>query len=85
MYAPGDVRVVEREDPKIIEPTDAIIQITATCICGSGLWPYRGVGPVDHTPMGHEYVGVVEEIGAAVQTLTVGDFVVGSFAVSDNT
>ena len=85
MYAPGDVRVVERQDPKIIEPTDAIIRITATCICGSDLWPYRGVEPVDHTLMGHEYVGVVEEIGEAVRTLKVGDFVVGSFAVSDNT
>ncbi|NHU45547.1 zinc-dependent alcohol dehydrogenase family protein [Rhodococcus sp. A14] len=85
MYAPGDVRVVERQDPKIIEPTDAIIRITATCICGSDLWPYRGVEPVDHTLMGHEYVGVVEDIGAAVQTVSVGDFVVGSFAISDNT
>ena len=85
MYAPGDVRVVERQDPKIIEPTDAIIRITATCICGSDLWPYRGVEPVDHTLMGHEYVGVVEEIGEAVQTVKVGDFVVGSFAISDNT
>ena len=85
MYAPGDVRVVERQDPKIVEPTDAIIRITATCICGSDLWPYRGVEPVDHTLMGHEYVGVVEDIGAAVQTVSVGDFVVGSFAVSDNT
>ena len=85
MHKAGDVRVEEREDPKIIEPTDAIIRITATCICGSDLWPYRGVEPVDHTLMGHEYVGVVEEIGAAVQTVSVGDFVVGSFAVSDNT
>ncbi|MBV6762840.1 zinc-dependent alcohol dehydrogenase family protein [Rhodococcus opacus] len=85
MHAPGDVRVVEREDPRIIEPTDAIIRITATCVCGSDLWPYRGVEPVDHTLMGHEYVGIVEEIGDAVQTLTVGDFVVGSFCISDNT
>jgi threonine dehydrogenase-like Zn-dependent dehydrogenase len=57
MDAPGDVRVEECEDPKIIEPTDAIIRITATCICGSQLWPYRGVEYVDHQPMGHEYVG----------------------------
>lgn len=85
MYAPGDVRVVDREDPKIIEPTDAVIRLTATCICGSDLWPYRGIEPVDHTLMGHEYVGVVEEIGADVRTLKVGDFVVGSFCVSDNT
>ncbi|WP_329406514.1 zinc-dependent alcohol dehydrogenase family protein [Nocardia vinacea] len=85
MYAPGDVRVVDREDPKIVEPTDAIIRLTATCICGSDLWPYRGVEPVDDTLMGHEYVGVVEEIGSDVHTLNVGDFVVGSFVISDNT
>ncbi len=85
MYAPGDVRVEDREDPTILEPTDAIVRVTATCICGSDLWPYRGIEPVDHTPMGHEYVGVVEEIGADVKTLEVGDFVVGSFVISDNT
>jgi threonine dehydrogenase-like Zn-dependent dehydrogenase len=85
MDAPGDVRVEEREDPKIIEPTDAIIRITATCICGSDLWPYRGVEPVDHQPMGHEYVGVVEQIGDEVKTLKIGDTVVGSFVISDNT
>ncbi|MFJ5698689.1 zinc-dependent alcohol dehydrogenase family protein [Arthrobacter sp. NPDC093139] len=85
MYAPGDVRVEEREDPRIIEPTDAVIRLAATCICGSDLWPYRGIEPVDHTPMGHEYVGVVEEIGSEVKNLKVGDFVVGSFVISDNT
>lgn len=85
MYGPGDVHVVDREDPKIIEPTDAIIRLTATCICGSDLWPYRGIEPVDHTPMGHEYVGVVEEIGADVKTVQPGDFVIGSFVISDNT
>ena len=85
MYGPGDVRVEEREDPKIIEPTDAIIRLTATCICGCDLWPYRGVEPVDHQVMGHEYVGVVEEIGSEVRNVKVGDFVVGSFWASDNT
>jgi threonine dehydrogenase-like Zn-dependent dehydrogenase len=85
MHAPGDVRVVERDSPTIIEPTDAIIRLAATCICGSDLWPYRGVEAVDDTPMGHEYVGVVEEIGDGVKTLKVGDFVVGSFVISDNT
>ena len=85
MYGPGDVRVEEREDPRIIEPTDAIIRLTATCICGSDLWPYRGVEPVDHTLMGHEYVGVVEEVGSEVRTVKPGDFVVGSFVISDNT
>jgi hypothetical protein len=85
MYTAGDVRVEERENPKIIEPTDAIVRLTATCICGSDLWPYRGVEPADHQVMGHEYVGVVEEIGSEVKTLKVGDFVVGSFVISDNT
>jgi threonine dehydrogenase-like Zn-dependent dehydrogenase len=85
MHKPGDVRVEEREDPNIVDPTDAIIRLTASCICGSDLWPYRGVAPVDHQAMGHEYVGVVEEIGADVQTIKVGDFVVGSFVISDNT
>ncbi len=86
MHAPGDVRVEVREDPIIVEPTDAIIRVTATCICGSDLWPYRGVealsGP---TPMGHEYLGVVEQVGDQVGTITVGDYVVGSFVASDNT
>ena len=85
MESPGDIRLEERDDPKILEPTDAIIRITSTCICGSDLWPYRGVEEVDHLPMGHEYVGVVEEIGDEVKTLKVGDFVVGSFVISDNT
>jgi threonine dehydrogenase-like Zn-dependent dehydrogenase len=85
MHTPGDVRVEEREDPKIIEPTDAIIRLAATCICGSDLWPYRGLEAVDHLAMGHEYVGVVEEIGSKVKTMKPGDFVVGSFVISDNT
>jgi threonine dehydrogenase-like Zn-dependent dehydrogenase len=85
MYTAGDVRVEERDDPKIIEPTDAIIRLTATCICGSDLWPYRGIEPADHQVMGHEYVGVVEEIGDQVENVKVGDFVVGSFVISDNT
>ena len=85
MYAPGDVRVDETERPTIVEPTDAVIKLSATCICGSDLWPYRGADDVDHQPMGHEYVGVVDEIGSAVVSLKVGDFVVGTFFSSDNT
>ena len=85
MYAPGDVRVDQTERPTIVEPTDAIIKLAATCICGSDLWPYRGADDVDHQPMGHEYVGVVAEIGSEVTSLAVGDFVVGSFFSSDNT
>lgn len=82
MDAPGQIRVGDREDPQIIEPTDAVIRITATCICGSDLWPYRGVEPADHLHMGHEYVGVVEETGSAVHTVQPGDYVVGSFVIS---
>ncbi|ONH22033.1 IMP dehydrogenase [Pseudofrankia asymbiotica] len=85
MHTAGDVRVEDREDPRIIEPTDAVIRLTATCVCGSDLWPYRGIEPADHQVMGHEYVGVVEEIGADVRKVKVGDFVVGSFVISDNT
>jgi threonine dehydrogenase-like Zn-dependent dehydrogenase len=85
LYGPRDVRVEEREDPKIIKPTDAIIRLSATCICGSDLWPYRGIEPADHQVMGHEYVGIVEEIGSAVKNVKAGDFVVGSFVISDNT
>ncbi|WES64397.1 zinc-dependent alcohol dehydrogenase family protein [Microbacter sp. GSS18] len=86
IHAPGDVRVIEREDPKILAPTDAIIRVTAACVCGSDLWPFRGAEPVHpDTPMGHEYVGVVEQIGDDVKTIKVGDFVVGSFWASDNT
>src|SRR4051794_39046373 len=85
MYGPGDVRVVDRDEPRIVEPTDAIIRLTATCICGSDLWPYRGAEPADGLPMGHEYVGVVEEVGSAVETVKPGDFVIGSFVISDGT
>jgi threonine dehydrogenase-like Zn-dependent dehydrogenase len=86
LHAPGDIRVEERQDPKIIEPTDAILQLSATCICGSDLWSYRGIEAVDGpTPMGHEYAGVVQEVGSQVTTIRPGQFVVGSFFASDNT
>lgn len=86
LYAPGDVRFEERNDPKIINPTDAIIRTAATCVCGSDLWDYRGINPVDQpAPFGHEYVGVVEEVGSDVHTIKPGQFVIGSFFASDNT
>ena len=86
MHGPGDIRVEERADPTIVEPTDAIIHVTASCVCGSDLWSYRGIDPVSGpTPMGHEYVGVVGEIGAEVRNIKVGDFVVGGWNASDNT
>src|ERR671924_1708122 len=86
LYGPRDIRFVERADPKIIEPTDAIIRIAAACVCGSDLWPYRGIEPItEPTPMGHEYVGIVEEVGSEVENIKPGQFVVGSFFASDNT
>jgi len=86
LYGPGDIRFEERETPKIIEPTDAVLRIAATCVCGSDLWPYRGLQPIDGpTPMGHEYCGFIEEVGRAVKSVKPGQFVVGSFAASDNT
>jgi threonine dehydrogenase-like Zn-dependent dehydrogenase len=86
MYAPGDVRVEDRDDPKLVEPTDAIIRLAATCVCGSDLWPYRGVDAVEGpSPMGHEYAGVVWEVGGQVTTIRPGQFVIGSFFASDNT
>jgi threonine dehydrogenase-like Zn-dependent dehydrogenase len=86
LYGPRDVRFEERESPKIVEPTDAVIRISLTCVCGSDLWPYRGLQPINGpTPMGHEYCGIVEEVGSAVRSVRPGQFVVGSFATSDNT
>ncbi|MFJ4437019.1 zinc-dependent alcohol dehydrogenase family protein [Streptomyces sp. NPDC088923] len=85
MTKPGEIVVEKRPDPKIEEPTDAVIRLTATCVCGSDLWPYRGVREVHHQVMGHEYVGVVETVGPEVETIKAGDFVVGSFWASDNT
>ncbi len=86
LYGPGDVRFEERPDPQILKPTDAILRIAATCVCGSDLWPYRGIDPTRQPrPMGHEYVGVVEEVGRDVTLVKPGQFVVGSFATSDNT
>jgi threonine dehydrogenase-like Zn-dependent dehydrogenase len=86
LYGPRDVRFEEREAPKVVEPTDAVIRIAAACVCGSDLWPYRGVQPIDGpTPMGHEYCGIVEEVGRAVRSVKPGQFVIGSFLASDNT
>ena len=86
LYGPRDVRFEERDAPTIIEPTDAIIRISATCVCGSDLWPYRGISRFpEPSPMGHEYCGIVEEVGSAVTSVTPGQFVIGSFATSDNT
>ncbi|HEX8948199.1 MAG TPA: alcohol dehydrogenase catalytic domain-containing protein, partial [Dissulfurispiraceae bacterium] len=86
LYGPRDVRFEERAAPTVIEPTDAIIRSSATCVCGSDLWPYRGISPItEPTPMGHEYCGIVEEVGSAVTKVKPGQFVIGSFFASDNT
>ncbi|MCB1970582.1 MAG: zinc-dependent alcohol dehydrogenase family protein [Geminicoccaceae bacterium] len=86
MHGPGDVRYEEVADPKILKPTDAVIRLSATCICGSDLWPWRGLQPQDGPAhMGHEYCGVVVEVGSEVRTVRPGQFVVGSFCLSDNT
>src|SRR3981189_3296732 len=85
LYAPGDVRFEERDDPRIIKPTDAIIRMSATCVCGSDLWPYRGFNPTaEPSPMGPEYCGIVEEVGREVPSVKPGQFVIGSFFASDN-
>jgi threonine dehydrogenase-like Zn-dependent dehydrogenase len=86
LHAPGDIRVEDRPDPRIEKPSDAIIRLAATCVCGSDLWPYRGIEDVSGpAPMGHEYVGIVEEVGSDVRNVKPGQFVVGSFFASDNT
>src|SRR5713226_6914644 len=86
LYGARDVRFEERETPKIMKPTDAIVRISATCVCGSDLWPYRSINLVPQpTPMGHEYCGIVEEVGSAVTSIKRGQFVIGSFFASDNT
>ncbi|WP_197522265.1 zinc-binding dehydrogenase [Occultella aeris] len=86
MFGAGDVRVVDIPEPTILEPTDAIIQVTLACVCGSDLHPYHSM-PADETgrPMGHEFIGVVDQIGAAVTGLAPGDLVVSPFAWADNT
>ncbi|MDT5133089.1 MAG: hypothetical protein QOE41_2400 [Mycobacterium sp.] len=86
IYGPRDVRLETLPEPKIIEPTDAIVRNAATCICGSDLWYYRGISPItEPTPFGHEYCGVVEEVGSGVRSIKPGQFVIGSFFASDNT
>jgi threonine dehydrogenase-like Zn-dependent dehydrogenase len=86
LYGPRDVRCEELPEPQILKPTDAVIRLSASCICGSDLWPFRGANPVTAPmAMGHEYCGVVEEVGSAVTSVKPGQFVVGSFCLSDNT
>jgi threonine dehydrogenase-like Zn-dependent dehydrogenase len=86
LYGPGDVRFEERPTPVIVDPTDAVIRLSASCVCGSDLWPYRGLNAASGpSPMGHEYCGVVEDVGPDVRGIKRDQFVIGSFAASDNT
>lgn len=86
LYGPGDVRYEEVPEPTIQQPTDAIIRLSASCICGSDLWPFRGLNDIKAPmAMGHEYCGIVEAVGSAVTSVRPGQFVVGSFCLSDNT
>ena len=87
LYGARDIRFEDRPEPKIIKPADAILRLSASCICGSDLWPYRGIANFAElpAPMGHEYCGIVEEVGKEVRNVKPGQFVVGSFATSDNT
>ena len=86
IHAPHDIRSEEVADPTLLKPTDAIVRVSAACVCGSDLWPYRGVTPTTKPRrIGHEFVGVVEQVGASVSTLAPGDFVIAPFTFSDNT
>ncbi|GAA3439894.1 zinc-dependent alcohol dehydrogenase family protein [Kutzneria kofuensis] len=86
LYGKGDIRVEEVPDPKIQQPTDVVVRVTRSCVCGSDLWPYQSAPEVEGgRRIGHEFIGVVEEIGADVATLAKGDVVVAPFLVSDNT
>lgn len=86
IHGAGDIRVEEVPDPVLKKPTDAIIKVTAGCICGSDLWPYRGENPIRRgSTIGHECIGVVEEVGSEVASFKPGDFVVVPFCHCDNT
>jgi threonine dehydrogenase-like Zn-dependent dehydrogenase len=86
LNAPRDIRVEDVPDPTIAKPTDALVRVTAACVCGSDLWPYRGINAVtEPTRIGHEFVGIVEEVGSEVRSVRPGDFVIAPFMYSDNT
>nr|WP_210732530.1 zinc-dependent alcohol dehydrogenase family protein [Cellulomonas denverensis] len=86
IHGPHDIRLEEVPDPRLLSPTDAIVRVVAACVCGSDLWGYRGVSPTkEPRRIGHEFVGVIEEVGAGVRDLRPGQFVVAPFTVSDGT
>lgn len=83
IHAPGDVRLTEVPDPQVVLPTDAVVRVVASCVCGSDLWPYRGANAVDEPRrIGHEFVGVVEEVGPEVTGVRPGQFVIAPFVWS---
>jgi hypothetical protein len=82
---PRSISVTDRRDPAIVAPTDAVVRVVLACVCGSDLWFYRGESPFEPGPIGHEFVGVVEDVGADVRTVAKGDFVISPFAFSDGT
>ena len=80
IHGPGDIRVEDRDYPAVQLPTDAVVKVAAACVCGSDLWPYRGVKPIRRpTAIGHEFIGVVESVGSEVTGLEEGDFVIAPF------
>ncbi|MBS9534972.1 zinc-dependent alcohol dehydrogenase family protein [Mycobacterium sp. M1] len=86
IHGAGDIRFEERPDPRIQSPADAVVRVLRSCVCGSDLWAYRGVQPTPAPhPIGHEFIGIVEDIGAEVSTLRAGDFVISPFTDSDGT
>jgi threonine dehydrogenase-like Zn-dependent dehydrogenase len=86
MYGAGDVRVEDVPDARLVEPTDVVVAVTRSAICGSDLWPYKSMEPSEEgRRMGHEFIGVVEEVGDEVRTLKAGDLVVTPFVWSDGT
>src|SRR5919198_4964008 len=84
-HEPRRIEAGDRPDPGLREPTDAIVRVVLACVCGSDLWYYRGDSEFEPGPIGHEFVGVVEDVGAEVGNLSKGDFVIAPFAFSDGT
>jgi threonine dehydrogenase-like Zn-dependent dehydrogenase len=84
-HEPGRIETGDRPDPSLREPTDAIVRVVMACVCGSDLWYYRGDSPFEPGPIGHEFIGVVEDVGADVRHVGKGDFVIAPFAFSDGT
>ncbi len=86
IHGPRDIRSEHVPDPELVDDSDAIVRVLAACVCGSDLWPYRGAkSDTEPERIGHEFVGIVEQVGNAVSALTVGDFVVAPFVYSDGT